>query len=203
MNTFNITFKYSEDTYCSNIVIADNEEIAKKHYTDKGYEVVGLSVASEYDIEDAKRRGKPIVTVETADDVDPEEKPYDELVNDALEILADDEIFADCVEALDGENGFADGYRCVPMSEIDDFYYGVPASKLLNDMTKDFNIRDDFFYYSIYGLESTDDRIALYKDNTNKGEVFDNLLQEYKNGRFDVEYISADLDEILTELANR
>ena len=88
-----------------------------------------------------------------------------------------DALFCDMVDALDDWNGFADGFRAWEIDLLDDFYSGVSATKLLNDLRwNDFDLRDDYFYFSIYGLESTDDKAALYRDHTDSLEVLDNLL---------------------------
>ena len=87
-----------------------------------------------------------------------------------------DDLFASCVEDLDSWNGFADGFRAYDMCELDDYYCDCKATKLLEDLTKDFNITDNYFYFSIYGLESTDDKIELYRDNVWESELLDNLL---------------------------
>lgn len=76
MNYYSITFRwYETNTYCSNIVIASNEETARKHYEDEGKEVVGISPASEYDLQDAQRKGKPIITIEDAPEEEKTESP--------------------------------------------------------------------------------------------------------------------------------
>lgn len=57
---YNITFKwYDTNTYCSNIAYAETEEDVKESYSK--YEIIAISEAKDYDVEDAKRRGKPIV----------------------------------------------------------------------------------------------------------------------------------------------
>lgn len=87
MNYYSITFKwYDTNTYCSNIVIAANEDAARKHYENEGKEVVGISPASEYDVEDAQRRGKPVITVE---DTEPAEK----IKTPAYEILTSKTVY--------------------------------------------------------------------------------------------------------------
>lgn len=79
MNYYSITFRwYDTNTYCSNIVIAANEDAARKHYEDEGKEVVGISPASEYDVEDAQRRGKPVITVEDTEPAEKIKKPETE-----------------------------------------------------------------------------------------------------------------------------
>jgi len=43
------------------------------------------------------------------------------------------------------------------MSMFDDYVgYGKTATEVLESMSSDFNIRDNYFYYNIYGFESTD-----------------------------------------------
>ena len=93
----------------------------------------------------------------------------------------DDDLFIECINELDCWNGFADGYRCWSMDEINEFYYDQPATKLLQDLTDDFNINDSYFYFTIWGLESTDDIAQLYRNNTTPEEVLDNLIENYPN----------------------
>lgn len=56
---WNVTFKYSESTYCSNIAKADDELAVRNHYSK--YEIVAITGASGSDINEAIRKGKPIV----------------------------------------------------------------------------------------------------------------------------------------------
>ena len=60
-NYYNVTFQYSEAVYCANIAHADNEEAVKEAY--KKYPWCSVKPASAYDVEEAKRRGKPIVEI--------------------------------------------------------------------------------------------------------------------------------------------
>ena len=89
------------------------------------------------------------------------------------------ELFCTMVEELDNAIGFADGFRCYDMCDLDDFYYYKKASELISDLTEDFNINDNYFYFSIYGLESCDDKYEFYTDHTDSDEVLDNVLNEY------------------------
>jgi hypothetical protein len=86
------------------------------------------------------------------------------------------------------------------MYMIDDFYCDCKASKLLEDMTGDFNKNDDYFYFSIYGLESTDDKVDLYRSNVDEGELLDNLIDKYNH--LDINWIDSDFDELLDEIVN-
>lgn len=124
-------------------------------------------------------------------------KRYEELINKALELLADDDTFVEAVNELDSWNGFADGYRAYPMAELDDLTYGMTASKFIEELTGDFNINDNYFYWSIYGLESCDDIADLYRSNTDAGEVLDNLIENYTH----VYFWNKELEEVVTEIA--
>lgn len=59
MKYYNVSFQYSERVYCSNVVHAATVEDVEKHYSK--YAWIKVSDASEYDVQDAQRRGKPIV----------------------------------------------------------------------------------------------------------------------------------------------
>lgn len=109
-----------------------------------------------------------------------------------------DEYFVDLVNELDSYNGIADGFRCWPMDELNDFYYEVSATQLINDLTPDFNINDDYFYNSCYGLESTNDVKDLYTDNMTHEELLDNLKDNYYY--IDIRWISAELDDMIESL---
>ena len=113
----------------------------------------------------------------------------------------DDDLFVECITELDCWNGFADGFSCWDMSELDNFYYDQPATKLLQDLTEDFNINDTYFYFSMWGLESTNDIVQLYRDNVTVEEVLDALIENYPHitiwGHDEFEEL---LDEHLEEL---
>ena len=89
----------------------------------------------------------------------------------------DDDLFVECVNELDSWNGYADGFRCWDMNELDDFYCDIPASKLIADLTEDFNINDTYFYFTIWGLESTNDIVTLYRDNADADDVLDGIIE--------------------------
>jgi hypothetical protein len=125
---------------------------------------------------------------------------YDELIKKALEELKnDDDLFVDMIDELDSWNGYADGFRAWDMSEIDDFYSDCKASKLLDDMTGDFNKYDNYFYFSIYGLESTNSKVDLYRDNVDEGELLDNIMQNACNLDF---WNHKDFKELIDEIDN-
>lgn len=61
---FNVSFQYSESVYCANIAHAESAEAVEAHYSAK-YEWCKVSEATAADVEEAKRKGKPIMEIET------------------------------------------------------------------------------------------------------------------------------------------
>ena len=105
-------------------------------------------------------------------------KTYDELKNEAIEMLEeDDNLFCDMVEEIDSWNGFADGFRCYPMDEIDEIFSGVSIGDFLDKLAGDFNHRQNYFVDTIYGLESADYKEEVYRDNTSSEEVLEEVLE--------------------------
>lgn len=125
-----------------------------------------------------------------------------ELVAKAIEVLENDgSIFCRCIDELDCWNGFADGWRCYPMYELDDLFHGCKVSEFLEKIdTANFDLRDDYFQDTIYGLRSVADVYDAYIDETDAGEVLDNLLENYSN--LDIYYIDEDLDEVLQKIVD-
>lgn len=124
---------------------------------------------------------------------------YNKLVERAIEMIrTNDDLMIELVDELDACNGYADGFRAYDMCELDDFYSGVSAAKLLEDLTADFNKYDEWFYFSIYGLESTDDKADLYRANTDAGEIFDNVLENLNH----LNIYNYDFREIMEEISN-
>ena len=123
-------------------------------------------------------------------------KNYDELIKQATdELKNNDELFCYCIEELDSYNGFADGFRCYDMSELDELFGDMPLSKFLDIITDDFNARDNYMVDTIYGLSSCDYREEIYRDNVDEGELLDNLMEQYDN--IDISWKSEEFDELI------
>lgn len=121
-------------------------------------------------------------------------------IEQAKEILRNEDcVFVECVNALDSWNGFADGFRCYDMCELDDLYGDMRLSEFLDLLTSDFSNADNFFYHSIYGLKSADDIADVYRDNTTVDEVFDELLDKW--GRIDL-YGVDDFADLMEDIYN-
>lgn len=93
-------------------------------------------------------------------------KTANEKLNDIIEYFENNlDVFADCIEELDGYDGYLDDNRLYPMCELDDILCGKSATEIIDLVEgNDFNTNDDYFYYDIYGLKSTDDREGHYED---------------------------------------
>ena len=123
-------------------------------------------------------------------------KNYDEMINEALETLKNNnELFCRCVEELDGWNGYADGFRCYDMYELDELFGAMPLSKFLDIITDDFNPRDNYIVDTIYGLSSCDYREEIYRDNVDEGDLLDELIDKYNH--LDIAWIDKDFDELI------
>ena len=60
---YRVTFKfYDSDVYCTNICTADNEEKVKAYYNER-HKVLAVSPAKEYELEEARRKGMPFITL--------------------------------------------------------------------------------------------------------------------------------------------
>lgn len=126
---------------------------------------------------------------------------YDELIRDALGMLkGNGSLFVDCVNEVDAYNGLADGFRAYPMDELDEMCYGMTASDLIAKLTEDFHKNDEYFYFSIYGLESTDDIEDLYRDNVDEGQLLDEIIDNYSS--LNIAWIDSDFDEIIERIVN-
>lgn len=71
---FAVSFEYSESVYCSNIAHAETAEVVNAHYSK--YEWVSVRECEDYEVETARRKGMPIVEIETPEAVteEPEQK---------------------------------------------------------------------------------------------------------------------------------
>ena len=60
---FAVSFKHSENVYCTNIAHAETAEAVAAHYS--RYEWVDIREAADHEVETARRKGMPIVEIET------------------------------------------------------------------------------------------------------------------------------------------
>lgn len=97
----------------------------------------------------------------------------------ALEILDyEEDTFDEACEELDSWNGFLDESRCYSMDEIDEFF--TKPSDLLDKMS-DFDYGDEYFYFTVYGVSTTNDKHGLYSDNFSAEDVLDALIDNFSH----------------------
>lgn len=130
-----------------------------------------------------------------------------EVIEKILEYFEENmDTFADCLEELDGWNGYLDDNRLIPMEELDDIMSGEEPSYVLarafyghdEDTNGDFNPNRNYFYFNGYGnLVSTDYR--NYADYLGADTV-----EEMEENRTDIDTIedNDDLVELFDALEN-
>lgn len=109
----------------------------------------------------------------------------------------DDDAFVEAVDELIHWNGFID-VEAFPMYEIDEMCYGMKPSDLIEKMTSDFDSNDEYFYFSIYGLESCNDKAELYRDETTVEDVVDALIDD----GYSLSFCDGTLSELVEVLVN-
>lgn len=129
-----------------------------------------------------------------------ERRTLEELRQAAIEMLEnDDDLFCECVEALDGWNNFADGFRCYSMYEFNDLFCGVEPLDVIDAVSSsNFSTSDDYFVETMYGIESTDFREDVYRDNTDEEEVLDNVIDYYNH----LSISDSDFTDLVEEIIN-
>lgn len=115
----------------------------------------------------------------------------------AVDILNDeDDAFDEACEELDNWNGFLGDTRCYSMDMIDEFF--ERPSDLLDKMS-DFDYSDEYFYFTVYGVTTTDDKHDVYSDDFRAEEVLDELIDNFSH--VDLRE-SNELNELLNVLVN-
>lgn len=73
---FNVSFQYSENVFCANIAHAESAEAVEAYYSKK-YEWCKVSEATAADVEEAQRRGKPIIKIESTKKAETKQKKHE------------------------------------------------------------------------------------------------------------------------------
>ena len=102
----------------------------------------------------------------------------DDLREKASDLLdADDDLLIEVVDELDNYNGYADGWRGYPMGFLEELYGEMRLTDFIGKLVKnEFDVSDDYFIETIYGLTSTNDLAGHYRDNTDNDEIIDRIL---------------------------
>lgn len=126
-------------------------------------------------------------------------KNLETLKAEALEMLVnDDDLFCSMIDELDSWNGYADGFRCYEMSELDELFCDVKVSDFLDKLAAGFHHTDEYFYDSIYGIDSTDDKTDLYRSNVSESELLDEIIDKYSH----LYFYDSDFEELIDEIVN-
>lgn len=107
-------------------------------------------------------------------------------------------VFINLLEDLDNWNGYLQDERSYPMYMLEEYHQGVTLSEFLKNLTYKFSIDDDFFRYTIYGLESEteEEREDRYWANYGYPWIVDDILKY----RAHINEIDIDLTNLLDEL---
>lgn len=89
------------------------------------------------------------------------------------EKLNEDDIFEAVALEMDDYEGSLNDSRCFPMYDLDEILGEKKPSEVVEMLTSDFNSNDDYFYFSIYGLESTDYPVSVYRDEIDYSDMVD------------------------------
>lgn len=110
-----------------------------------------------------------------------ERKNY--VYNKALELLKEDEnAFVVACEELDSWNGFLGDDRVYNMEDFDELMSGKSPLEIARDIEdNDFSTSDNYFMFTIYGVESTDDAYDVYSSNYSAETVLDELIENYNH----------------------
>ena len=128
---------------------------------------------------------------------------YSELIKKAIaELNNNDDLFVEMVNELDSWDGFADGFRAWPMYELDDLFCDCKVSDFLNKLAPGFNLRDEYMVDTIYGLDSTNDCAALYRDNVDTETLLDDIIDKRNHIYFSDSEFETLIDEIINYTEN-
>lgn len=123
---------------------------------------------------------------------------YDDLYQKAIEMLTEDtNLFNSICEELDSWDGFLGDDRYYPMCDFDELLGGRSPLEIAELVSgEDFNTGDDYFRFTIYGVESTSD--ADYSDYSAE-DVLDNAIDNCGH----LWFYDDDFKDIVEALDNR
>lgn len=91
---------------------------------------------------------------------------------------AHNDSFSRVCEELDSWDGFLGDDRIYFMDELDDLLGGKKPSEVLQIVdTSNFDYSDDYFYYNVYGIRSTNEKD--YSNYVDYSDVFEKLIDDY------------------------
>jgi hypothetical protein len=124
---------------------------------------------------------------------------YDDLYQKAIELLVKDtDLFNNMCKELDSWDGFLGDDRYYLMYEFDELLYGKSPLEIAELVSgEDFNTGDDYFRFTMYGVESTSD--VDYSEYYSAEDVLDRVIDDYGHLWFSDD----DFKDIVEALDNR
>jgi hypothetical protein len=121
------------------------------------------------------------------------------LKEQAIEQLEqNDDLLVDMVDEVDSWNGWADGFRGYSMYELDELFAGVSVSEFLDKLAPGFNHNDTYFIDTIWGIDSTDDLAAYYRDNIYTSDLLEQIIDNFNHIYFNDD----DFEELISAIVN-
>lgn len=99
-------------------------------------------------------------------------------VFDYLTLGEKEEQLFEMVACANSWDGSLEEYRIYSMSELDDLLYALTPSEVLNAVDKDFNLNDDYFRETIWGLESLSEYDVRKLILENSAEIIETVLSD-------------------------
>ena len=110
----------------------------------------------------------------------------------------DEEAFITACEELDNWDGFLGDDRVYNMEDFDELMSEKSPLEIAQEIEgNNFSTNDDYFQFTIYGVESTDDKYDAYSSNHSVDDVLDELIDKYSY----VTFYNASLDDLVEILA--
>ena len=120
-----------------------------------------------------------------------EKKIYTWIMEEATDIE-----FNELITEVNNYDGALGEYRFYYMDELDELFYGVKPTELLSKLEDNFDVRDEGFTDTIYGLESCSLEDAMDEARNNVQEVVDAVMNAIETDNI---YLPDSLKEYLEE----
>ena len=116
----------------------------------------------------------------------------------AVEELKDENSFIEACEELDSYNGFLGDDKIYNMEDFDDLMSGKSPLEIAQEIEgNNFSTDDDYFQFTMYGVESVNDKYDAYSSYYGVEEVLDNLIDNYSR----IYFSNSSLKELVEVLA--
>ena len=104
---------------------------------------------------------------------------WDELYNEVVQYLKNDEsLHAEALESLDMYNGYLYDDRWYSMNDFDELMCDCSPREVAQNITNNFNINDEYFQFTAYGLKSSNYKCYSDYEET---DTLDALIDNYSN----------------------